>query len=102
MGHTNALLDKYVRILSKSEKITKLVLDERWQGAEAVCLSPISPVCISHPLCDRTRNSLTEKKRSVLSVNVVRKKSGNSPNKENESDLNERNGNVRNVQSANG
>ncbi|KAI0780124.1 DASH complex subunit Duo1-domain-containing protein [Fomes fomentarius] len=35
LEHTNALLDKYVRILSKSEKITKLVLDERWQGAEA-------------------------------------------------------------------
>ncbi|TBU56853.1 hypothetical protein BD310DRAFT_930654 [Dichomitus squalens] len=35
LGHTNALLDKYVRILSGSEKITKLILDERWQGAEA-------------------------------------------------------------------
>ncbi|KAI0745841.1 DASH complex subunit Duo1-domain-containing protein [Earliella scabrosa] len=35
LEHTNALLDKYVRILSKSEKITKLILDERWQGAEA-------------------------------------------------------------------
>ncbi|KAI0703348.1 hypothetical protein C8T65DRAFT_258483 [Cerioporus squamosus] len=35
LEHTNALLDKYVRILSKSEKITKLILDERWQGADA-------------------------------------------------------------------
>ncbi|KAM5535589.1 hypothetical protein V8D89_010756 [Ganoderma adspersum] len=35
LGHTNALLDKYVRILSKSEKVTKLILDERWQGADA-------------------------------------------------------------------
>ncbi|KAI0645647.1 hypothetical protein C8Q79DRAFT_910869 [Trametes meyenii] len=35
LQHTNALLDKYVRILDKSEKITKLILDERWQGAEA-------------------------------------------------------------------
>ncbi|KAI0775653.1 hypothetical protein BD413DRAFT_602857 [Trametes elegans] len=35
LQHTNALLDKYVRILGKSEKITKLLLDERWQGAEA-------------------------------------------------------------------
>ncbi|RPD74225.1 hypothetical protein L226DRAFT_546139 [Lentinus tigrinus ALCF2SS1-7] len=34
LEHTNALLDKYVRILSRSEKITKLILDERWQGAD--------------------------------------------------------------------
>lgn len=40
LGQTNALLDKYVRILSKSEKITKLILDERWQGAEAVRIHP--------------------------------------------------------------
>ncbi|OSD06799.1 hypothetical protein PYCCODRAFT_1403572 [Trametes coccinea BRFM310] len=35
LQHTNALLDKYVRILDKSEKITKLILDERWEGADA-------------------------------------------------------------------
>ncbi|KAI0630289.1 hypothetical protein C8Q77DRAFT_1160639 [Trametes polyzona] len=35
LQHTNALLDKYVRILDKSDKITKLILDERWQGGEA-------------------------------------------------------------------
>ncbi|KAH9929492.1 uncharacterized protein BXZ73DRAFT_90357 [Epithele typhae] len=35
LDHTNALLDKYVRMLSKSEKITKLMLDERWYGADA-------------------------------------------------------------------
>ncbi|KAI0328650.1 hypothetical protein GY45DRAFT_1254548 [Cubamyces sp. BRFM 1775] len=35
LQHTNALLDKYVRILDKSEKITKIILDERWQGADA-------------------------------------------------------------------
>ncbi|KIP08413.1 hypothetical protein PHLGIDRAFT_12627 [Phlebiopsis gigantea 11061_1 CR5-6] len=33
--HTNALLDKYVNILSKSERVTRLILDERWQGAAA-------------------------------------------------------------------
>ena len=37
LEHTNALLNKYVRILSRSEKITKLMLDEEWQGADAVC-----------------------------------------------------------------
>lgn len=36
LQHTNALLDKYVRILSTSEKVAKLVLDERWEGADAV------------------------------------------------------------------
>ncbi|GJE95490.1 DASH complex subunit Duo1-domain-containing protein [Phanerochaete sordida] len=35
LTHTNALLDKYVNILSKSERVTKLILDERWQGADA-------------------------------------------------------------------
>ncbi|KAI0789123.1 DASH complex subunit Duo1-domain-containing protein [Abortiporus biennis] len=33
--HTNELLNKYMNILSKSEKVTKLMLDERWEGAEA-------------------------------------------------------------------
>ena len=36
LEHTNALLDKYVRILSGSEKVTKLILDEEWHGADAV------------------------------------------------------------------
>ncbi|KAH9949592.1 DASH complex subunit Duo1-domain-containing protein [Amylocystis lapponica] len=35
LEHTNALLDKYVKILSQSENITRLIMDERWQGAEA-------------------------------------------------------------------
>ena len=42
LEHTNALLDKYVKILSRSEKITKLILDERWEGADAVSPSPLS------------------------------------------------------------
>lgn len=37
LANTNALLDKYVNILSKSESMTKLILDERWDGADAVC-----------------------------------------------------------------
>ena len=36
LANTNALLDKYVTILSKSENITKLILDEKWEGADAV------------------------------------------------------------------
>ncbi|KAJ3553637.1 hypothetical protein NM688_g3502 [Phlebia brevispora] len=35
LEHTNVLLDRYVAMLSKSEKVTKLILDERWEGAEA-------------------------------------------------------------------
>ncbi|KAI0697246.1 hypothetical protein BC835DRAFT_776212 [Cytidiella melzeri] len=35
LAHTNALLDKYVAILCKSEVVTRLILDERWEGAEA-------------------------------------------------------------------
>ncbi|OBZ67184.1 DASH complex subunit duo1 [Grifola frondosa] len=34
LEHTNALLDKYMNILAKSEKVTKLILDERWEGAD--------------------------------------------------------------------
>ncbi|KAI0083967.1 DASH complex subunit Duo1-domain-containing protein [Irpex rosettiformis] len=35
LANTNALLDKYVTILAKSEKVTRLLLDEKWEGAEA-------------------------------------------------------------------
>ncbi|EMD37353.1 hypothetical protein CERSUDRAFT_123346 [Gelatoporia subvermispora B] len=35
LEHTNALLDKYVGIMAKSEDYARLILDERWQGAEA-------------------------------------------------------------------
>ncbi|THH17714.1 hypothetical protein EW146_g3139 [Bondarzewia mesenterica] len=34
LEQTNALLDKYVNILIKSEAVTRLVFDERWAGAE--------------------------------------------------------------------
>ncbi|OCH92308.1 hypothetical protein OBBRIDRAFT_833534 [Obba rivulosa] len=35
LEHTNALLDRYVDIMAKSEDYARLILDERWQGAEA-------------------------------------------------------------------
>lgn len=31
-------MDKYINILAKSEKATKLILDEQWEGAEAVSI----------------------------------------------------------------
>lgn len=37
LEQTDALLNKYINILSKSDKVTRLVFDERWMGAEAVC-----------------------------------------------------------------
>ncbi|KAI0266706.1 hypothetical protein BC834DRAFT_873167 [Gloeopeniophorella convolvens] len=35
LGHTDALLNKYIAILAKSEQVARLIFDERWQGAEA-------------------------------------------------------------------
>ncbi|KAA1473935.1 hypothetical protein DENSPDRAFT_931300 [Dentipellis sp. KUC8613] len=35
LEHTDALLNKYVSILAKSEQATRLIFDERWHGAEA-------------------------------------------------------------------
>jgi len=34
LAQTNALLDKYVSLLVRSEQTTKLIFDERWWGAE--------------------------------------------------------------------
>ncbi|KAG5638309.1 hypothetical protein H0H81_000727 [Sphagnurus paluster] len=35
LEQTDALLNKYIAILSKSEEFTRLLFDEQWQGAEA-------------------------------------------------------------------
>jgi len=35
LEQTDALLNKYINILSKSEQVTRLIFDERWIGAEA-------------------------------------------------------------------
>ncbi|KAI0374106.1 hypothetical protein BV20DRAFT_977314 [Pilatotrama ljubarskyi] len=68
LQHTNALLDKYVRILDKSEKITKLILDERWQGAEAVYPYPCCRCSTHSDLPIRTRSSSIAKSRKRKSV----------------------------------
>jgi len=36
LEQTEALLNKYVDILAKSETFAQLIFDEQWQGAEAV------------------------------------------------------------------
>lgn len=44
LEQTDALLNKYINLLSKSEQVTRLIFDERWMGAEAVCvISVFSP-----------------------------------------------------------
>jgi hypothetical protein len=39
LAQTDALLDRYVNMLGKSEAVAKLIFDERWEGAEAVSFS---------------------------------------------------------------
>ena len=39
LAQTDALLNKYVNMLGKSEAVAKLIFDERWEGAEAVSCS---------------------------------------------------------------
>ncbi|KAI5120301.1 hypothetical protein M0805_005805 [Coniferiporia weirii] len=34
LKQTNALLDKYINLLAKSEAVTRLIFDERWHGAD--------------------------------------------------------------------
>lgn len=36
LENTHGLLDKYVNLLTKSESVTRLIVDRRWQGAEIV------------------------------------------------------------------
>lgn len=36
---TNAILDRYVKMLGQQEQIAKLVLDEEWKGGEAVSIA---------------------------------------------------------------
>jgi len=38
LEQTDALLNKYVNILSKTDQVARLIFDERWMGAEAVRL----------------------------------------------------------------
>lgn len=42
LEQTDALLNKYSNILDKSEAVTRLIFDERWEGAEVVRILAIS------------------------------------------------------------
>ncbi|KZT28988.1 hypothetical protein NEOLEDRAFT_1128489 [Neolentinus lepideus HHB14362 ss-1] len=41
LEQTNALLNRYVNILVKSHSVAGLIFDEKWQGADAVCISTL-------------------------------------------------------------
>lgn len=36
LEQTDALLNRYLSVLSKSEEFSRLILDEEWEGAQAV------------------------------------------------------------------
>ena len=36
LAQTNALLDRYVEILARTDATAKLIFEERWRGAEEV------------------------------------------------------------------
>lgn len=38
IAETDQLLNKYINVLSKSEEFSRLIFDEKWHGAEAVCM----------------------------------------------------------------
>ena len=49
LQRTDALLNKYISILEKSEAATKLIFDERWRGAEEVSL--LSTIITTYERC---------------------------------------------------
>lgn len=52
LAQTDALLDKYVNMLGKSEAVAKLIFDEQWEGADAVSyisFSQFIPWCLPVP-----------------------------------------------------
>jgi hypothetical protein len=77
LEQTDALLNKYINILSKSEKATRLIFDERWMGAEAVC--GVIPLSLSFFFLALRRFSFAiihRMKRSSRRRNANEKRSG--------------------------
>lgn len=100
LDHTNSLLDKYVRILSKSEDVTRLIMDERWQGAEAVSHHIARHSCLADS-CPRTRRLSSKNVKRQSSVRVAKRKSADYPNNENESGRSKNAKSTRSARSAN-
>ena len=74
LEQTDALLNKYINILSKSEQVKRLIFDERWMGAEAVW--GLSPSLLSlRALIFGTRSG-HRMKRSLRRRNACGKRSG--------------------------
>jgi hypothetical protein len=65
LEHTNALLDKYVNILSKSEAVTRLIFDERWEGADQVTCEHFLMNKLSNIAFTRTKRSSSADKRKL-------------------------------------
>ncbi|KAL5528166.1 hypothetical protein ACEPAF_7302 [Sanghuangporus sanghuang] len=61
LKQTNALLDKYVDILAKSEAATKLIFDERWHGAED---DEATLERLHHEAAEKARKAAEERARS--------------------------------------
>lgn len=80
LAQTDALLNKYANMLSKSETVTRLIFDERWGGADAVSIFALQDGVScehagrNHATCEnvtklsfiRTRNFLSKSKRKPL------------------------------------
>lgn len=76
---TTQLLNKYETILAKSENVTRLILDERWQGAEAVCpfhctISYTPYVLLTTDMLYRMKKRSNEKLKRHSNASGVKKK----------------------------
>ena len=60
LEQTQALLNKYANMLSKSEDFARLIFDERWQGGEAVSIPCIPRYADAYVATRAGRRSFTE------------------------------------------
>ncbi|SRR6266403_611801 len=88
LEQTDALLNKYINILSKSEQVTRLIFDERWMGAEAVCGLSLVPFRAAYFLSrihsghrmkrsSRRRNASVKRSGFAMKKSVDRRRSEN-------------------------
>lgn len=47
LEETNALLDRYLQMMARAGRFERLILDERWEGADAVRPFAVSPSPLS-------------------------------------------------------
>jgi hypothetical protein len=77
LAQTETLLNKYANLLAKSEKVSRLLLDERWQGGVAVSFDPptfnLLPVLIL--IFPRTKRSYFKNNARPKKLDAASKKS---------------------------